>query len=155
MIVTKARVFLWKLLAKSLYPAYLRMVYKMDIGENVVISYKAILDKSINPMGIHIGDRSHIVAGAEILSHDTWRGIKADTYIGENSLIGSRSLIMPGVRIGKMSVVGACSVVTKDVPDNTMVVGNSARIIRVGIEISEKGQIVNLGTLVKNSENEK
>ena len=49
MIVTKARVFLWKLLAKSLYPAYLRMVYKMDIGENVVISYKAILDKSINP----------------------------------------------------------------------------------------------------------
>lgn len=62
---------------------------------------------------------------------------------------------MPGVRIGKMSVVGACSVVTKDVPDNTMVVGNPARIIRVGIEISEKGQIVNLGTLVKNSENEK
>ena len=60
MIVTKARVFLWKLLAKSLYPAYLRMVYKMDIGENVVISYKAILDKSINPMGIHIGDRSTI-----------------------------------------------------------------------------------------------
>ena len=86
MIITEIRVLIWKLLTKSLYPAYLRIIYKMDIGKDVMISHKAILDKSVNPKGLHVGDRAHIVAGAEILCHDAWRGLKKDTYIGVNSL---------------------------------------------------------------------
>lgn len=50
----KLRIFLWRLIVKA-YPCYLRRVYKMDIGKDVRISWKAHLDKSINPKGIHIG----------------------------------------------------------------------------------------------------
>ena len=41
------------------------------------------------------------------------------------------------------------SVVTKDVPDNTMVAGNPARVIRTGISINKEGRIVNFGELSK------
>lgn len=50
--------------------------------------------------------------------------------IKKNAWIGARAIIMPGVTIGENAVVGSGSVVTKDVPDNTIVVGNPARILR-------------------------
>jgi len=50
--------------------------------------------------------------------------------IGDNSFIGFGSHINPGVKIGKNCVVGARSVVTKDIPDNCVVAGNPARIIK-------------------------
>ncbi len=49
--------------------------------------------------------------------------------VGEEAFIGTRSIIMPGVRIGNHSVVGAGSIVTKDVPDYTVVAGVPARKI--------------------------
>ncbi len=51
-------------------------------------------------------------------------------HIGRGSWIGARVTIMPGVRIGEFCVVAACAVVTKDVPDYSVVGGNPARIIR-------------------------
>lgn len=50
--------------------------------------------------------------------------------IGNDVWIGQRVMIMPGVTIGDGSIVGAASVVTKDVPDYAIVAGNPARIIR-------------------------
>lgn len=49
------REWLWGIIA-SLYPCWLRLRYRMDIGTNCVISWKAHLDKSVNPKGIHIGN---------------------------------------------------------------------------------------------------
>ena len=49
------RIKLWTLLT-NLYPAFLRKVYKMDLGIDVRIAHKAHLDKSVNPQGVHIGD---------------------------------------------------------------------------------------------------
>lgn len=109
------RVRLWLTFVK-LYPWFLRRVYKMDIGKNVRISWKAHLDKSINPRGIHIGEGTDVVNGAMILSHDACRRLKADTYIGKNCIIGARSIILPGVRIGDSTIIAAGSVVTKDAP---------------------------------------
>ena len=57
-----------------------------------------------------------------------------DVYIGENVWIGSGVCIMPGVHIGKYSVIGAGAVVTKDIPENVVAVGNPCRVLR---EISE------------------
>ena len=53
-----------------------------------------------------------------------------DVYIGENAWIGACAVIVPGVRIGKNTVIGAGSVVTKDIPDNVVAVGNPCRVLR-------------------------
>jgi putative colanic acid biosynthesis acetyltransferase WcaF len=54
----------------------------------------------------------------------------AKITIGEDAFIGARAFILPGVRIGARAVVGACSVVTKDVPDNVIAAGNPCRVLR-------------------------
>lgn len=58
------------------------------------------------------------------------------TIIEEGASIGANATLLPGIRIGKSSMVGAGSVVTKDVPENVLVVGNPARIIKELKEIS-------------------
>ena len=50
--------------------------------------------------------------------------------IGDNVWIGNRAIILPGVTIGEGAVVGAGSVVTRDVPARTVVAGNPARMVR-------------------------
>ncbi|KHD23468.1 dTDP-6-deoxy-3,4-keto-hexulose isomerase [Vibrio caribbeanicus] len=52
------------------------------------------------------------------------------TVIEQGASIGANATILPGVRIGRFSMIGAGSVVTKDVPENSLVVGNPARVIR-------------------------
>jgi len=66
-----------------------------------------------------------------------------ETYIGDRCFIATRALILPGVKIGNECIVGAGSVVTKDVPDNTIVAGNPAKVIRTGIRMSERATLLN------------
>ena len=134
------RTFLWKILTEA-YPCYLRWRYKMDIGKNCRISWKAHLDKSVNPRGIHIGDNTWILNGAMILAHDHCRGLKADTYIGSDCVVGVRSIVMPGLSIGNQSVIGGGSIVVKNVPSHCIAVGNPAKVIKEGISV-KNGQIV-------------
>jgi acetyltransferase-like isoleucine patch superfamily enzyme len=56
----------------------------------------------------------------------------------DNCQIGVRATILPGVTIGPNAIVGACSVVTKDVPPNTIVAGNPARVICTLEEYEQK-----------------
>lgn len=56
-------------------------------------------------------------------------------YIGKNCWIGSGAIILPGVTIGDNTVIGAGSVVTKDIPANVVAVGNPCKILR---EINER-----------------
>lgn len=58
--------------------------------------------------------------------------------IGNNVWIGANAVILPGVHIGDNSVIGAGSVVTKDIPENVVAVGNPCRILR---EIGEHDNI--------------
>ena len=60
-----------------------------------------------------------------------WNEVKSKKiHIKKNSWICARSIILKGVTIGKGSIVAAGSVVTKDVPDFTLVSGNPAKIIK-------------------------
>lgn len=125
----------------QLYPLWLKYRYKMDIGKNCRISWKAHLDKSVNPKGIHIGDNSWVLSDAMILSHDYCRGLITDTRIGKNCVIGIRSIIMPGVTVGDECVIGGGSIVTKDVPNNCIVAGNPSCVIRENIKVCN-GKII-------------
>jgi acetyltransferase-like isoleucine patch superfamily enzyme len=135
------RKFIWNIITQT-YPMYLRLVYKMNIGNNTVISYKAKLDKSINPKGIYIGDNTWVLSNSIILAHDHSRGLKLDTKIGNNCVIGMNSIILPGVIIGNHVVIGAGSVVTKNIEDHSIAVGNPAKVIKSGVNVSNKGKII-------------
>lgn len=135
------RKLIWNFLS-ALYPSFLRIRYGMNIDSNVRISYKASLDKSINPRGIFIGKNTWILANAMILAHDHCRSLKTDTIIGDNCVIGINSIILPGITIGNHVIIGAGSVVTKDIPSNSIAVGNPAKIIKAGIYLNDKGQLI-------------
>lgn len=94
--------------------------------------------------GITVGDRCVISAGVNLLTHDFSMdrvaerrlGIKGDELfrtapieIGDQSFIGMNAMILPGVTIGTGAIVAAGSVVTKDVPEDTVVGGNPASVI--------------------------
>ena len=51
--------------------------------------------------------------------------------IGDYAWIGAGATVLPGVRVGQHAVIGAASVVTKDVPDYAVAVGNPARVIKM------------------------
>jgi len=67
---------------------------------------------------------------------DDW--VCIPTQVKKGASIGSSATIMCGITIGKNAIVGAGCVVTKDVPDNTIVVGNPARILKKVDEIKER-----------------
>lgn len=76
-----------------------------------------------------ITDFNHKYADDKKLMFEQGYEIKPVT-IGDNVWIGTHAVILPGVTIGDRSVIGAGSVVTKDVPANSVVVGNPAKIIK-------------------------
>lgn len=61
-----------------------------------------------------------------------------DVTIGDNVWIGGSVSIMPGVHIGNNAVIGGGSVVTKDIPDNALAVGNPCKVIRMITEEDRK-----------------
>lgn len=124
---------------------YLVKVWKMDIHPKTLVSLQAVLDRTY-PRGIHIGEGTAVNFGAVILTHDVVVGEHTHTYIGKFCMVGARSIVMPGVTVGDHSVIAAGAVVTKDVPPNTIVAGNPAKVIRTGIMTTNWGKLTDKGT---------
>lgn len=116
-------------------------LYKMNIHKTARISFGTKLDKT-NPKGVHIGKESYFASGAIMFTHDFSRGLKTDTFIGERCFIGANAIIMAGVTIGDEVIVGSGAIVTKDVPSNSIVAGNPARILKTGIKTKKFGQLI-------------
>jgi acetyltransferase-like isoleucine patch superfamily enzyme len=119
-----------------------KYIYGVDISRGVRLSSQVKLDP-VSPAGIYIGDYTYLSTVGTRLSHDHVRQMaKVETFIGKNSFIGTRAIIMPGIRIGDEVVVGAGSVVTKEIPSNCIVGGNPAKIIRTGISVNRNANLV-------------
>ena len=108
------------------------------IGKNCKISSHTFICE-----GVHIGDNvfvGHNVTfindkypratneDGSLQSEDDWK--VEETYVGNRVSIGSSSTILCGIKIGDNAMIGAGSVVTKNVPENTLVAGVPAKIIR-------------------------
>jgi acetyltransferase-like isoleucine patch superfamily enzyme len=130
---------------------YLRNSYYRLKGYNVhpsvIFERKLHLDR-LYPQGIHIKENCLIASGCTILSHDHCKRVDnqcllIDTHIGKNCFIAVNSTILPGITIGDEVIVGAGSIVTKDVPSNCIVAGNPARIIRQNIKMNDRAELIN------------
>lgn len=112
------------------------------LGKNVHIGHFVIPDFG-NTDRIYIGNNVVISNGVNILCHkrDITNYHKEDmatklpfkyedVVIKDNVQIGLNSTILPGVTIGKGSIIGSCSLVTKDIPDWSIAVGSPAKVVR-------------------------
>lgn len=104
------------------------------IGKNVFINRNCFF---VDLGGIFIEDGALIAPGVKLISVNHLEDPKhrrdlvlKSVHIKERAWIGANAIILPGVTVGKGAIVGAGSVVTKDVPDNIIVAGNPARKIR-------------------------
>ena len=105
---------------------------------------------STEPWLITLGNNVHIVGGTVFIPHDGGTLILRDKVpdleltspitIGDNVYIGSRCIIMLGVNIGSNVIIGAGSIVTKNIPDNSVAVGIPARKIKTIDEYQAKAE---------------
>lgn len=102
----------------------------IKIGKGCHISIHAQVD--VRRGKIKIGNNVAIANGSYVLGHIGYQPLieGKETVIEDNVKIFVNCVILPYIRIGKNSVVGAGSVVMKDVPPNVVVMGNPARIVK-------------------------
>lgn len=127
---------------------------KLVIGDNVWINHYVRIDTTGE---VEIGEGCQIGYGSCILSHSSHIAIRlcgkeymnlaledrtgylfGKVKIGAYTFVGGGSYIMPGVSVGKGCVIGVNSVVTKDIPDFSIVAGSPAKVIGSTLVVDEK-----------------
>lgn len=118
----------------------------VKFGKNVRIT--GIPSFGSEPYLITVGDDVTITHGVTFLNHDGGVALLRKRHpdielikpitIGNNVFIGTHSIILPGVTIGNSVIIGSASVVTKNIPDNVVVAGVPARVIKSLGDYEEK-----------------
>jgi maltose O-acetyltransferase len=111
----------------------------IELGERVFFNFNCVV---LDVCRVVIGDYTMFGPGVQILTpmhpmNAAERRLKEygrPIEIGSDVWVGGGALILPGVRVGSRSVIGAGSVVTRDVPDGVFAAGNPCRVVR---EITE------------------
>jgi len=109
--------------------AYVYIEQNVEIGDNCKIRPFVFI-----PTGVTIENNVFIAPGV-VFTNDKLPRVSgqwklAPSRVKEGASIGAGSVILPGITIGKRAIVGAGAVVTKDVPNDAIVVGNPAYVVR-------------------------
>lgn len=117
-------------------PFYCDYGTHIEVGKNFFANYNCTI---LDVAKVVIGDNCQMAPNVAIYTagHPVHPAIRNTAYeygievtIGDNVWIGGNTVICPGVHIGSNTVIGAGSVVTKDVPDWVIAAGNPCRVIR-------------------------
>lgn len=127
--------------SRSLRPKLWRWM-GAKVGKNVFVGYEVLVDTSYAEM-IELEDNVHIASRCILLCHqrdlsnyfvgDDYAKLpykKAGITLKKGCLIATNTMIMPGVTIGEGAIVGAYSLVMKDIPPWTVAIGRPAKIVR-------------------------
>ena len=122
---------------------------KVEIGEGAVIMMGAVINigavvgkGTMIDMGAvlggraTVGDRCHIGAGT-VLAGVVEPASATPVIIEDNVLVGANAVVIEGVHVGRNAVVAAGAVVIEDVPENAVVAGSPARVIKMKDEKTE------------------
>ena len=117
-------------------PFYCDYGSHIEVGKNFFANYNCTI---IDVAKVKIGDNCQIAPNVAVytaghpihpVSRNSLYEYGISVTIGDNVWIGGNTVIMPGVHIGSNTVIGAGSVVTKDIPDWVVAAGNPCRVIR-------------------------
>jgi len=117
-------------------PFYCDYGSHIEVGKNFFANYNCMI---IDVAKVRIGDNCQMAPNVAIYtaghpvhpaSRNTAYEYGIEVTIGDNVWIGGNTVIVPGVHIGSNTVIGAGSVVTKDIPDWVIAAGNPCRVIR-------------------------
>jgi maltose O-acetyltransferase len=110
--------------------------YNVRLGAGVFVNYDAVF---LDCREIVVGDRTQIGPGVQLLAADHptdpalrregWE-LAAPVVLGANVWLGGGVIVCPGVTVGDDTVIGAGSVVTRDLPAGVVAVGSPARVLR-------------------------
>lgn len=117
-------------------PLHMSYGKNVHVGDNFYANFNLVL---VDDGEVFVGDKVMIGPNVTICTtghpvYPLYREMVAHyslpIHIGNNVWIGAHSVILPGVTIGDNTVIGAGSIVTRDIPDNVVAVGNPCRVLR-------------------------
>ncbi|HEX6714129.1 MAG TPA: sugar O-acetyltransferase [Thermoleophilaceae bacterium] len=121
---------------------YIRPPFFCDYGYNITLGDKVFMNFNcviLDVVPVRIGDRVQMASAVQLLAADhpldaderaSGREFGSPITIEDDVWLGGGAIVCPGVTIGRASVIGAGSVVTRDIPPGVVAVGNPCRVLR-------------------------